>query len=321
MDPKEEKLKNFVEETEKKDPIKIDPETKSPIIDAPPIVQMPWMKSESQISKANEIGWQQIPIKDLPSLGLFYPEDTKVYVRAATGGEIRHWSSLNEDPNDQNYLSNLDDMLNYVIERCVTIKSDTKNIAWKDIKEIDRFYLLLAVREWTFIKGENKLSVKVSENKKIDVRKEMIDYITFDDRLMKYYSESERCFLLKFKNGNTIKLEIPSVGVTSWLKTYIQRRQQSSQAFDQDFLSFAPFVIRDWRVLNDISYEKIILDTMSWGIDEISLLTHIRQIFQDTINPVIKYQDESGAELATPLNFQGGIKSIFLISDPFGQLV
>jgi len=319
MDEKnEEKLKNFVEQSEvTSNPVTF---TEKPKIEVPPNVVLPWLKSEKQIQMGNEIGWQTIPIKDLPSMGLFYPEDVKIYIRAATGGEIRHWSSLNENPNDPNYLSNLDDMLNYVIERCVTIKSE-KSISWKDIKEIDRFYLLLAVREWTFVKGENKLTVKVSENKKIDVRKEMIDFITFDDRLMKYYSEEERCFILKFKNGATIKIEIPSVGVTSWLKTYIQRRQQSNQPFDQDFLSFAPFVIRDWRGLNDLSYEKIILDTMGWGIDEISILTHIRQIFQDTINPVIKYQDESGAELATPLNFQGGIKSILLISDPFGQLV
>jgi hypothetical protein len=315
----EEKLKNFVEETEK--PSQKEDKPKKPVIETPQ-VQMPWLKSDEQISKANEIGWQTIPIKDLPSMGLFYPSDVKIYIRAATGGEIRHWSSLNEDPNDPNYLSNLDDMLNYIIERCVSIKSESKtNVSWKDIKEIDRFYLLLAIREFTFIKGENKLSVKVSENKKIDVRKEMIDYITFDDRLMKYYSDEERCFLLKFKNGASLKIEIPSVGVTSWLKNYIQRKQQSQQAFDQDFLSFAPFVIRDWRGLNDMSYEKIILDTMSWGIDEISVLNHVKQIFQDTINPVIKYKDESGAELATPLNFQGGIKSILLISDPFGQLV
>jgi len=318
MDKKdEEKLQSFVEKEE--NPVTF---TEKPKIEVPANVVLPWMKSEKQIQMGNEIGWQSIPMKDLPSMGLFYPEDTKVYIRAASGGEIRHWSSLNEDPNDPNYLSNLDDMLNYIIERCVTIKSDTKtNISWKDIKEIDRFYLLLAVREWTFVKGENKLTVKVSDTKKIDVRKDMIDYITFDERLMRYYSEAERCFVLNFKNGAQLKLEIPSVGVTSWLKNHIQRRQQMQQSFDQDFLSFAPFVIRDWRVLNDLSYEKIILDTMSWGIDEISLLTHVRQIFQDTINPVIKYRDESGAELATPLNFQGGIKSILLISDPFGQLV
>jgi hypothetical protein len=50
------------------------------------------------------------------------------------------------------------------------------------------------------------------------------------------------------------------------------------------------------------------------------MLTEIRKIFSDTINPVIKYRDEKGGERVIPLNFQGGIKSIFLISNPFGEL-
>jgi hypothetical protein len=256
-------------------------------------------------------------MKDLPSLGLFYPTDTKIMIRSALGGEIRHWSTLVEDD-----ISVLDDMLNYIIERCVTVKSDQKpSISWKDIKEIDRFYIILAVSEYTFIKGENRLQVKVSENKKIDVRKEMIDFITFDPRLMEHYSETERCFVLQFENGVTIKIEIPSVGVTNWIKNYMQRKHQSQQQIDQDFITFAPFVIRDWRGLNDASYERIILDSMSWGIDEISLLVEVRQMFLDTINPVIKYKDESGAELTTPLNFQGGFKSLFIIPNSFGKLV
>jgi hypothetical protein len=193
--------------------------------------------------------------------------------------------------------------------------------SWRDLKEVDRFYVLLAIREYTFVNGENKLQVKTSETSKIDVTKDMIDYITFDERLMKYYSPEERIFNLPFKSGKKMKVTIPSVGVTNWLKTYIMRKRQVNEVIDEDFMQFAPFVILDWRGLNDDTYAQVVMDSHNWTTSEISMLTEIRRIFIDTVEPVVKYRDEEGGERTVPLSFQGGIKSIFLISDPFGELV
>ncbi len=57
---------------------------------------LPWLKSEEKISLGNELGWQKLKIEDLPTRGLFYPEGTEIAVRAASAGEIRHWSTLDE---------------------------------------------------------------------------------------------------------------------------------------------------------------------------------------------------------------------------------
>jgi len=279
-------------------------------------VQKPWEKTQEQIQFSNQLGWQQLKLTDLPTQGLFYPEGTEITIRAAVAGEIRHWSTLTEDN-----LSALDDMLNYIIERCAKIKFPVGHSSWKDIKEVDRFYILLAIRELTFVNGENKLQVKTSETTKIDVTKDMIDYINFDDRLMRSYSPEERKFDLKFKSGKTLKVTIPSVGITNWLKLYINRKRQMNEVIDEDFISFAPFVLLDWRGLTDDTYSKIILESHNWSAAEISMLTEIRKIFMDTIDPVVRYRDEEGGERTVPLSFQGGIKSIFLISDPFGELV
>lgn len=319
----EEKLKEFAERAEKNQQQttvskkeNTQTEVGSPIQDTSN-VQKPWEKKSEQIELSNKIGWQKLPIKDLPSKGFFYPEGTEINIRAATAGEIRHWSTLNEDD-----LSAMDDMLNYIIERCAKIKfPNNKMSSWKDIKEVDRFYILLAIREFTFVNGENKLQVKTSETSKIEVTKDMIDYINFDERLMKYYSPDERLFVLRFKNGRSMKITIPSVGVTSWLKNYINRKRQINEVIDEDFMPFAPFVILDWRGLTDDSYAKIVVDSHNWTTSEISILTEIRRIFIDTVNPVVKYRDEEGGERVVPLSFQGGLKAIFLISDPFGELV
>lgn len=315
-------LEQYAKETEVVNKEKMSKEDRiGPPITEVPETSMPWMREKHPL--ANTIGWIPIPIKDLPTQGLFYPPDTVVAVRSASGAEIRHWSTLQEDD-----LSALDDMLNYVIERCATIKveqhqpSESKApiLSWKDIKEIDRFYLLLAIHELTFPNGENKLQVKVSDKMKIDVRKEMINYITFDPQLMRYYDEDERCFVLKPKGGQELKLDIPSVGVTQWLKHYIIRKQRMQETIDEDYLNFAPFIIRNWRGLNDDVYHRLVEDSNRWNIMTISLMVQFKKIFSDTIDPVIRFKDEGGVEQTAPLNFQGGIKSLFLISDPFGQL-
>lgn len=313
----EKNLEKYVKETEGSSENLVKDSVGAPIADTTP-VHKPWLKTEDQISRGNMIGWQNLKIEDFPTRGLFYPIGTEVYIRAATAGEIRHWSTLNEED-----LSLVDDMLNYVLERCVSIKFPGNTLAstWRDIKEVDRFYILLAVRELTFIKGENKLQVSISENKKVDVTKEMISYITFEEELMKRYNEEKRCFTLKFKSGKTILVDIPSVGVTNWLKNYINRKNQNQQGFDKDFISFAPFVIRDWRGLNDNTYINYVNESENWSIGEISALIKIKELFSETVDPVVKYVDEQGGERVAPLSFQGGIKSLFLVSDAFAELV
>ena len=311
---REEILKNYVEAQEA---TPTSNQVGPKITEVPKNVRKPWEKS---MPLANQLGWIPLPIKDLPTQGLFYPKDTVVAIRSAMGGEIRHWSTLQEDD-----LSALDDMLNYVIERCVTIKTEGDNagvvLSWKDIKEVDRFYLLLAIQELTFPQGENKLQVKVSDTKKVDVRKEMVHYISFEPALMKYYDEDQRKFILKFKSGKKLELDIPSVGVTQWLKQFVFRKQRMQEFLDEDYLNFAPFVVTQWRGLNDDTYAKFVEDSHAWDVSTISVLVKIKQLFSDTINPVIKYTDEGGAEQSAPLNFQGGLKSLFIDADPFGKLV
>jgi len=315
QEEKENQEKIFKDFVEKQEGVSSVPQV-GPKITEIPDTKIPWLKEPSPI--ANQLGWIPLKIEDLPTRGLFYPKESEVAIRSATGGEIRHWSTLQEDD-----LAVLDDMINYVIERCVTIKSknpEAAHLSWKDIKEVDRFYILLAIQELTFPNEENKLQVKISDTKKIDVKKDMVSYISLDPQLMNYYDEEERCFVLKIKGGRVLKLDIPSIGVVQWIKNYIIRKRQLQDYIDEDYLTYASFIIRNWRGLNDEFYNSCIEDSHKWDITTISLLVHVKQLLSDTIDPVIRYTDEGGMEHIAPLNFQGGIKSLFIISNPFRQL-
>ena len=94
----------------------------------------------STISIANDPTWKKIPLENLPSKGLFYADNTEIAIRSATTFEIRHWSTIDED--DQN---DVNDQLNFILEKCARIQITKSSIAlsWEDILEIDKLYIIL----------------------------------------------------------------------------------------------------------------------------------------------------------------------------------
>lgn len=259
-----------------------------------------------------KLGYLEIPVEDLPTGGIFYPDGTKINVRAASGGDIRHWSMMNETE-----LSQIDDALNYMIERCVNISNPTVPMTWKDIKEIDRFYLILCVRDFTFTEGHNELKIDVSENEQVVVKKDNITFMDLDDNMMKYYNKDKKCFTFTSKTPTIGELNfyMPCIGVTQWLKQYIEKKTRTQEPFDRDFITVAPMLIKDYRQLNDRSYTDLIMKSMDYGIKDWTLISKVKKILEKAVTPKMTYTDESGVEHETPLNFHGGIKSIFLDND------
>ena len=276
-------------------------------------------EEETGLKYRDNLGYLKIDVASLPTQGMFYPEGTEIRIRAARGEEIKHWSTMNDQ--DLNQLSQVDDILNYIIERCVSVKlPGIMGGNWKDLKDVDRFYLLLAVREFTFLDGDNELMVPISEGKDIPVTKEMIDFIQIPDDIMKHYSPEERCFVFKLKTGRTIRMHIPSLGVTQWLKNYAQAKQQVREGFDTDFILYAPMLISDFRRLSQRAYEEMVAEAQGWNVQEWSLVSHVRDSLAAASEAKIKYTNDNGQEVTIPLTFRGGLKALFTISDPLSIL-
>lgn len=264
-----------------------------------------------------DVGYLKIPMKDLPSQGLFYPDETQIVIRAASVGEIRHWSSI-----DETDYSNMDDILNFIIEKCVRVKIPNLPATWKDIKDIDRFYLIFAIREFTFKNGENKLYVPGDDNQRIEVTKDMISYFNLDDKINKFYDQESRNFVVR-KNkriNEDIEFFIPSIGLAQFIKNYVQEKRRNNKPFDESFIKFASFIFSDWRGLTHDKYEKVVSNSVDWSIEKISLYDKFTELLAGGINPKIVYES-GGMEQEAPLNFSGGIKSLFIISDILDELV
>lgn len=203
------------------------------------------------------MGWKRLPTENLPSQGLFYPQGSTIEIKAATASEIRHFSTIDEED-----LFDMNDKLNMIIDKCVKMKFPGETgISFRDLKEVDRFYIIFCVRELTFIEGENKLYLDIQdpqtgEMEKVELMKEKFSYNAIDERIMGYYSISERSFVFKTRTCGDIQLWIPSIGISNFMFNYLKEKNQKNEFYDKAFLKVAPFLIPNWRKLNNDSYKK-----------------------------------------------------------------
>ncbi|MDA4131704.1 MAG: hypothetical protein OK454_01065, partial [Thaumarchaeota archaeon] len=278
--------------------------------------------------RGGDMPWKAFPLEGLPSSGMFYPHSTTIDIRAADAGEVRHFSTIDEnDPLD------VDDKLNVIMDKCVRIKFPNKTSTWKDLKEEDRFCLIFAVREITFINGENKLYVPIkcgatcngdrTFNEKVELRKENFEYYKIDPKLMRKYSEEQRCFIINNpKLGPEIRLYVPSLGVTNFIKNLMRDRIRKGDFYDETFLKLAPYFFSDWRMLNDTSYKRAEQDSFGWGNKRLSAILKLVDMIRFGVKTEMKKNcSKCGAEVAAPLTFPGGVKSLFLYTDDIDEIL
>jgi hypothetical protein len=264
--------------------------------------------------RLNRLGYHEIDIKTLPTAGLFYSDDTKISIRAAKGEEIKHWSTM-----DETEIQSVEAAWSYMIEKCVQVKSE-KGGNWRDIVGIDRLYLLLAIRELTFVDQENGLMVSVSDTKDIPITKEMVHYIDIPEELMRLYDPVKKCFVLRFRNGNVIDLHIPTFGVQEWLNLYVNRKGNQGIGVDADNIRYATLLIDDYRGMTDQKYADLVYRMGTWSAEEWSVISYVVDELLDVTKPMIKYKREDGVEESIQLNFRDGFKSIFTIQNPLSLL-
>lgn len=255
-----------------------------------------------------------IRVEDLPTKGMFYPEGTRIFIQAANLSEIKRWAMA-----DETDVSAIDDAINDIVEACVRVvfPNDYKivNADYRDLKDIDRLYLVLAVHDFTFPPEQgNDIKVIVNENTDVVVRKENIEFIKFGDKLMKYYNPEKRCFSFPAKarafEGGYLDIYVPATGVTRWIKDYAKTRAQRQEGYDRDFIGIAPLLIPDHRGLNIDKYYDLIDSTADWTAYEWALINKVRRAIETAVTPKLIYKDEAGSTKEAPLNFRGGIKAL-----------
>jgi hypothetical protein len=294
------------------------------------MVMVPPPSYESEVHGAADAGWKNIPISVLPSKGLFYPEGVELTIRSATVGEIRHWSTIDES--DELDIS---EKINYIIEKCSRLRTKDGSMSWKDIKEIDRFFVVFRIQELTFPDNENKLNIKFVCNggcpaedpytKEVRLSSDHLKMLTISEQLMSFYDSDKRCFsITSSKLNETIELHVPSIGTISYVQNYMVEKMKNSEKIDKSFIRYAPFFVSNWRNLNEDRFSKLRVNSQGWHMDKFLIVSAFIDKFKKCVDLNVKHECERcGSIIERPLFFRGGytIADLFRVSDGLDVLV
>jgi hypothetical protein len=263
----------------------------------------------------------------LPSGGRFYREDFQIHIRASRVNEIRDFSTVDEEN-----LKDVDDKLNSILVSCIKIMYGSQKGSYRDILEEDRIYIILAIRELTFKNGEAKIMMPVGKNKcstpscksqeSVELRTETLQFNNVEELVDKYYDHSNRCYSITTKNYGELILAPPTIGVMRAITDYVRKREEDNKSWDKSSLAILPYIQREWRGFNDKEIFSAMTAFQGWDTGKYSLIYRLIEKMKIGIKPEFVYPCQScGGEVAVPLSFPGGIKSLFIVQDISSELL
>jgi len=277
----------------------------------------------------NMIGYLNVPLETLPSQGRYYPENTRISIRAARVGEIREFSTIDEeDPKD------VADKLTYIISQCCKIYYGNVPGHYKDIIVADRIVLIFKIRELTFVDGQSSIKIPVPNGacktvgckpqEHILFNSNMFKFMKPDEELEKYYDPINRCYNVHTKSFGMITLYIPTIGTWTAVSDYVRNELQNNRKIEETVSEMVQFLVKDWRGLGERSIFNKISEISGWDTKKFNLVYRLIE----KINVGIEFEvtdtcENCGGEIKVPISFPDGYKSIFVqtISDIGDELL
>ena len=274
-----------------------------------------------------ESEWKNLPPETLPSRGFGYPEGFEIAIKSAEVREIRQFSTVDEDDR-----LDLDEKLNTIISKCMKIRWNGGFLDPYDLWYEDRFFVIMSIRDLTFLKGENRIILPVTKNctkedcnvpDTIELKSNLLDSFVIEAEILKRYSKESYSFKFIPKDGSAeMDLYIPTIGVTTLCRKIISDKTKKGKKFDESFAKVASFIIPDWRGLDERLYDQYERGSIDWSPLQFSIADQITEKINFATKSRIYTKCEScDGEVTAVISFPGGYRSLFVISDIFSQLL
>lgn len=283
--------------------------------------------NDEEISRIGKLrDYHNIPLDCLPSLGRFYPDDTRISIRAARVDEIREFSAI-----DENDIKDVTDKLTYMVSQCVKVYYGNIPGSYRDLLAADRIVLILKIREITFLDGMSSIKLPVpagacetvgcKPQDTVIFNSTKLNFTTTAPELEKYYDSVEKCYNIRTKSFGTITLFPPSIGVTSIITNWMVDQMKEDKKIDAALTEISQYLVGDWRRLNSKSIFNILGELSTWSTEKFTLVYRLIEKINIGIEFELKDKCETcGGEITVPISFPSGYKSIFVptVSD-FGD--
>lgn len=264
-------------------------------------------------------GWIPLDRSELGRRSMFYPEDWEFSIRPATVQAIKNWTSVDEEDPEA-----LNKVFNEIIRLCVRITDSKETVhTWQEVNSWDRFWFILKVREYTFVKGESKIEYtdqceNCDEDLVFTLNSSSLTYEFPDDDLLKYWDGSKWVIDPREYDvdADPITLYTPKLGkdqaIIDWA---IARARQGKKDIDENFIKFLVWMIskpsRDPQ-----NFETQVRQAQniykSWSIEMNSFMNDV--VRNITINPSEKLLTKCphcGAEVTSQVQFPNGVGALF----------
>ena len=282
---------------------------------------------DEELSRIDRLrDYHNIPLDCLPSLGRFYPDNTRISIRAARVNEIREFSAI-----DENDIKDVTDKLTYMVSQCVKVYYGNVPGSYRDLLAADRIVLILKIREITFLDGMSSIKLPVPANacetvgckpqESIVFNSTKLNFTTPTPEIEKYYDSVNKCYNIRTKSFGVITLYPPTIGVTSIVTNWIVEQTKENKKIDAALTEILQYLIGNWRKLNNNSIFNILGELSSWSTEKFTLVYRLIEKINIGIEFEVKDRCETcGGEITVPITFPNGYKSLFVptVSD-FGD--
>ena len=282
---------------------------------------------DEELSRVNRLrDYHNIPLDCLPSLGRFYPDNTRISIRAARVDEIREFSAI-----DENDIKDVTDKLTYMVSQCVKVYYGNVPGSYRDLLSADRIVLILKIREITFLDGMSSIKLPVPANacetvgcrpqETIIFNSTKLNFTTPAPELEKYYDSVNKCYNVRTKSFGVITLFPPTIGVTSIVTNWIVEQAKEDKKIEAALTEILQYLVGNWRKLNSKSIFNILGELSTWSTEKFTLVYRLIEKINIGIEFELKDRCETcGGEITVPITFPDGYKSLFVptVSD-FGD--
>lgn len=268
------------------------------------------------------LGKMDLPLHRLPTKGIFYPNDFKIFIRAAKTAEIKDFSLM-----DETNALDINDKINSILSLCAEVRGSSHLYSFKDIVEDDKMFIVLSIRELTFPKGESVIKLKplcpqCDFENDFDLRTDNLQYYEENKKLQEYYNAAERKYDVKTKDYGIITLTPPKIGVMQAITDYAKTKQLNRQKWDKAAVQLLPYMNLDWKGLNEKVIMEKLISFQSWDVNKYTLVFRLIELMKAGIKQSLQYAcGNCGHLMDVNVEIEGGMKSLFIPNDPFNQLV
>ncbi len=202
--------------------------------------------------------------------GRFYPAGATVSFRAAGVQEIRKWASMDENNPKEVYDGIID-----IIKSCV------RGIHWKDLKEADRFKMLLYIHDATFMEAEHKMQIKCTcgscrAEYNAEVLPDHLSYKNLPDKIMEKVDPVTGRLVFDTRSFGEIEISIPSLGAIEIVTDYAARQNIKWITENKAFLDIAPYLILDWKTAGKKTMDDLNAEYNSWGVKKLGAMLELQ---------------------------------------------